>query len=70
MHRTFTRRLFRPAEDVIGLENTRATSLSWPDDVRRGFDEELRQLLPAQDGVRLTLEASVTMARADAGADA
>ena len=35
VHRTFTQRLTRPAEDVIGVENTRATSLSWPDDVRQ-----------------------------------
>jgi hypothetical protein len=64
VHRTFTQRLIRPAEDVIGVENTRATALSWPDDVRRGFTEELRQHLRSRDGVRLTLEASVAMARA------
>ena len=64
MHRTFTQRLIRSAEDVVGVENTRGTSLSWPDDVRRGFTEELRQHLRPRDSVRLTLEASVAMARA------
>jgi hypothetical protein len=42
---------------------TRATSLSWPDDVRRGFTAELRQRLGSQAEVGLTLEAAVTMAR-------
>ena len=46
------------------MENTRATSLSWPDDVRCGFTAELRRHLRSWDGVPLTLEASVTMARA------
>ncbi len=46
------------------MENTRATSLSWPDPVRQGFNEELRRHLRSLDGVPLTLEASVTMARA------
>lgn len=64
LHRTFTQRLIRPAEDVIGVENTRATSLSWPDDVRCGFTAELRRHLRSWEGVPLTLEASVTMARA------
>jgi hypothetical protein len=45
-----------------------ATALSWPDDVRRGFTEELRRHLAGCDEVRLTLEASVTMARAGARA--
>jgi ubiquinone/menaquinone biosynthesis C-methylase UbiE len=63
VRRTFTQRLIRPAEDVIGVENTRGTSLSWPDDVRRGFTAELRQRLGGQGEVGLTLEAAVTMAR-------
>jgi hypothetical protein len=63
LHRTFTQRLIRPAEDVTGAENTGATSLSWPDDVRCGFTAELRRHLRSLDGVPLTLEASVTMAR-------
>ena len=63
VQRTFTRRLTRSAEDVAGVENTRATSLSWPDDVRRGFTAELRHRLGSQAEVGLTLEAAVTMAR-------
>jgi ubiquinone/menaquinone biosynthesis C-methylase UbiE len=63
VHRTFTQRLTRPAEDVVGVENTRATSLSWPDDVQRVFTAELRQRLGRQAEVGLTLEAAVTMAR-------
>ena len=63
VHRAFTRRLTRRAEDVIGVENTRATTLSWPDDVRRDFSAELGQRLGGQAEVGLTLEAAVTMAR-------
>ena len=64
LHRTFSQRLTRPAEDVTGAENTGATPLSWPDDVRCGFTAELQRHLRSLDGVPLTLEASVTMARA------
>jgi hypothetical protein len=51
-----------PAADVIGVENTRATSLSWPQDVRDGFNAELRQLL-GKRAVPLTVESQVAMAR-------
>jgi hypothetical protein len=61
--RTFTQRLTRGAEDVIGVENTRATALSWPGDVWEGFADELRWHLHPHAAVRLTLEAFVTMAR-------
>jgi hypothetical protein len=50
-------------QDRRRVENTQATSLSWPRDVRRGFDAELRQRLDGRAEVGLTLEASVTMAR-------
>jgi hypothetical protein len=63
VHRAFTQRLTRSAEDVVGVENTRATSLSWPDDVSRGFTAELRQRLGGRAEVGLTLEAALTMAR-------
>ena len=63
VHRAFTERLTRTSEDVIGVENTRATSLSWPDEVRQRFNAELRQRLGSQSEVGLTLEAAVTMAR-------
>ena len=62
VRRTFTLRATYPAEDVIGVENTRATSLSWPQGVRDGFNAELRQLLGGRE-VPLTLEAPVTMAQ-------
>jgi ubiquinone/menaquinone biosynthesis C-methylase UbiE len=57
------RRLVRPVSAVISVETTRATSLSWPDDVRRGFTEELRRLLADQAEVHLTQQTSLTMAR-------
>lgn len=52
-----------PAETVIGLETTRATFLSWPEDVQRGFIDELRRHLQFQVSVPLTQETSLTMAR-------
>ena len=61
-HRTFTRRVTRPAADVIGVENTRATSLSWPEDVRGKFNAELGRLLSRSDPVGVTVTSSVTMA--------
>jgi ubiquinone/menaquinone biosynthesis C-methylase UbiE len=72
IHRTHTQRIVRPAETVIGVENTRATSLSWPDDMRRDFTAELRHQIGSAAEVHLTQETSVTMARvlalpADAG---
>jgi ubiquinone/menaquinone biosynthesis C-methylase UbiE len=64
IHKTHTQRIVRPAETVVGVENTRATSLSWPDDIRREFTEQLRQHLRSQTKVQLTQETSLTMARA------
>lgn len=63
IHRSYAQRIVRPADVVIGVENTRATSLSWPDDVRRGFTEGLAQHLEFQSEVHLTQQTSVTMAR-------
>jgi ubiquinone/menaquinone biosynthesis C-methylase UbiE len=63
IHRTSAQHLVRPADAVIGVENTRATSLSWPDDVRCGFTEELAHHLESQGEVHLTQQTSVTMAR-------
>ncbi|HEY0937091.1 MAG TPA: class I SAM-dependent methyltransferase [Trebonia sp.] len=62
VHRVFRQRLVRSAADVIGVENTRATSLSWPGDVREAFFAELRARLGSRAEVSVTLEASVTMA--------
>jgi ubiquinone/menaquinone biosynthesis C-methylase UbiE len=58
-----TQRIVRSAEEVIGVENTRATSLSWPADVRRQFTAELRHHLRADTEVHLTQQTSLTMAR-------
>jgi ubiquinone/menaquinone biosynthesis C-methylase UbiE len=63
VHKAHTQRLVRPAETVVGVENTRATSLSWPDDIRREFTEELRHHLRFQTEVHLTQQTSLTMAR-------
>jgi SAM-dependent methyltransferase len=61
--RTFPRRIVRSAGDVIGVENTRATSLSWPDDVRLAFSAELRERLGAAGpSVGGSVDASVIMA--------
>jgi ubiquinone/menaquinone biosynthesis C-methylase UbiE len=63
VHHTYAQRIVRPADVVIGVENTRGTSLSWPDDVRRGFTEELAHHLESQGEVHLTQQTSLTMAR-------
>lgn len=62
VHRGFSQRLVRTVADVVGVENTRATSLSWPEEVRREFSGELRRRLAGRAEVSLTLEAAVTMA--------
>ena len=59
---TDEQRMIRPADAVIGLENTRATSLSWPDDVRLEFIEELRRRLEGDGDLSLTLRTVLTMA--------
>jgi hypothetical protein len=63
IHKTHTQRIVRSAETVVGVENTRATSLNWPEDIRRDFTEELRHRLRFQTAVHLTRETSLTMAR-------
>jgi len=63
IHKTHTQRIVRPAAAVVGVENTRATSLSWPDDIRREFTEQLRHHLRSQTEVQLTQQTSLTMAR-------
>jgi SAM-dependent methyltransferase len=50
------------AGDVIALESTRATFLSWPQDTQRHFADELRQFLDPQPVMRLTRQTLVTMA--------
>jgi ubiquinone/menaquinone biosynthesis C-methylase UbiE len=51
------------AAEVISLESTRATFLSWPHDTQRRFTEELRRTLELQPTVPLTRHTSVTMAQ-------
>jgi ubiquinone/menaquinone biosynthesis C-methylase UbiE len=63
VHKTHSQRIIRSAETVVGVENTRATSLSWPDDIRWDFTEELCHHLRFQTAVHLTQETSLTMAR-------
>jgi SAM-dependent methyltransferase len=63
VHQTHTQRIIRTVEAVIGVENTRAISLSWPDDIRRDFTEQLRHHLRSQTEVQLTQETSLTIAR-------
>jgi ubiquinone/menaquinone biosynthesis C-methylase UbiE len=65
VHQACVQRTTRPARAVMGVENTRATSLSWPEDERRAFNAELRQHLRSQHDVDvpLTLQFSATMAR-------
>jgi SAM-dependent methyltransferase len=63
VERTDAQRIMVPAEVVIGVENTRAIVLSWPEDVRRSFTHELRQHLRSQTEVHLTQMTSLTMAR-------
>lgn len=56
-------RVTRSAESVIGVENTRATTLSWSAAVREQFNAELRGHLRSRGEVALTVESAVTMAR-------
>jgi ubiquinone/menaquinone biosynthesis C-methylase UbiE len=42
VRRSHSQRIVLPAEAVTGVETTRATFLSWPEDIRRHFIDELR----------------------------
>lgn len=53
-----------PTEAVISVETTRATFLSWPVDVQRGFVSELRAHLRSMPDVPVTRRSSVRMAQA------
>jgi ubiquinone/menaquinone biosynthesis C-methylase UbiE len=61
--RTSERRMVSSADVVVGVENTRATALSWPEDVRQAFTGELRERLGSQAEVQLSQLTSLTMAR-------
>lgn len=60
--RTYLEPLVLPSADVLGLEQTRATSLSYEEPVRRSFDAQLRELLAPIAEVRLQQATSLTMA--------
>jgi ubiquinone/menaquinone biosynthesis C-methylase UbiE len=64
VYKTHAQRIVRSIEEVIGVENTRATSLSWPDDIRCEFTEQLRHHVRFQTEVQTTQGTSLTMARA------
>jgi 2-polyprenyl-3-methyl-5-hydroxy-6-metoxy-1,4-benzoquinol methylase len=64
VYREDERRLVLPVRAVVDVENTRATSLSWPDEARREFTEEMRRHLSSQTEVHLTQHTRLTMARA------
>ena len=64
---TDEQRAVLPAADVIALESTRATFLSWPPGTQRRFTAELRRLLEPWPDVPLTRHTSVTMARVPVG---
>jgi ubiquinone/menaquinone biosynthesis C-methylase UbiE len=63
IYRTHQRRLVMPADAVVAVENTRATSLSWPADVRHEFTEELRRRIGSRTEVPLTQHATLTVAQ-------
>jgi hypothetical protein len=63
IEKAHSERVRLPVEVVIGIENTRATSLSWGEDTRRRFTEELRDQLRSQPEVSLTQETSLAMAQ-------
>jgi hypothetical protein len=66
VQRAEAQRLVRLADQVVGVENTRAASLSWPEDVRRRFTEEMREQLGSRSEVQLTQRTRLTMAHTTA----
>ena len=52
-----------PGGAVLGLEQTRATTLSYDDSTRQSFISQLRALLEAAPEVRLEQQTSLTMAQ-------
>jgi hypothetical protein len=63
IERVCSEKMTLPSEVVVGVENTRATSLSWPEATRRGFTDELTSRLGTGAEVTLTQETSLTMAQ-------
>ena len=60
---THDERMTLPAGRVIGMENTRASALSWPAEVRQHFTAELHGHLQGQTEVHLTWHTTLTMAQ-------
>ncbi len=60
---THQRRTTMSASVVAGLENTRATALSWPAEERQEFTAQLREVLAGYTDVQLTQQTSLAMAR-------
>lgn len=58
-----SRRLVLPVEVVVGVENTRATSLSWSAGDQEVFAAEIRQHLQGRTEVVARQHTSVTMAQ-------
>jgi ubiquinone/menaquinone biosynthesis C-methylase UbiE len=63
IEQTYSQRMSLAAETVIGVENTRATFLSWSADVRQSFNDEVRLHLGRLTDVPLSQETQLTMAQ-------
>lgn len=63
VRRSHSQRIVLPAAAVIGVETTRATFLSWPEEIRQRFLDELCSHLRSQTQIHLTQETSVSMAQ-------
>jgi SAM-dependent methyltransferase len=61
--REHARQAMMAADAVVGVENTRAVTLSWPAAVRDTFTDELRGHLGSQAEVPVTFHVQLTMAR-------
>lgn len=61
--KTHQRRRAMSAAAVTGIENTRATALSWPAEERQEFTAQLGALLAGRAEVQLTQRTSLAMAR-------
>jgi ubiquinone/menaquinone biosynthesis C-methylase UbiE len=61
--RDHMRRTTMPVDAMLGLENTRSNSLSWPPEERAEFTAQLRQVLAGRAEVELTQHTGLAMAR-------
>jgi ubiquinone/menaquinone biosynthesis C-methylase UbiE len=67
VQRSHSQRVALPAEMVIGVEATRSTFLSWPEQIRQDFIAELRHRLGPGDDVPLTQQTSLAMVQVGKG---